>query len=120
MNDSSPSQAFPILLYLIAGVLGASGQYLYKMGAQRLASEPIYRNWPIFSGMALFCVVMVLFVLGFKAGGKMSVVYPIYATTFVWGTLIAVWLDKEPVSLTQWMGIATIVVGVSLIAIGHR
>ena len=117
MSETS-SQLVPILLNLVAAVLGASGQYLYKMGAGRLSTIPLYRNWPIFVGMFLFCVVMVLFVVAFRLGGRMSVVYPIYATTFVWGTLIAIQFDHEPYSWVQLAGVGVILAGVAMIAWG--
>jgi drug/metabolite transporter (DMT)-like permease len=112
------SQTVPILLNLLAAVLGALGQYLYKLGGLRMGEIPWFRNWPLFSGMVLFCVVMVLFVVAFKLGGKLSVVYPVYATTFVWGTLLAIGLDKEPFHWIQGVGIATLLAGVALVAWG--
>lgn len=111
------SQTLPIILNLIAAVLGAIGQWLYKIGGLKLGTIPIYKNWHLFSGMILFCVVMVLFVASFKLGGRLSVVYPIYATTFIWGTGIALYIDKEPWAWGQIAGIALIVLGVSFIAI---
>jgi drug/metabolite transporter (DMT)-like permease len=112
------SQRIPILLYLLAGVLGAFGQYFYKVGARNLSLVPILRNYHLFSGVAMFAIVMVLFVAGFKLGGRMSVVYPVYATTFLWGALIAFKMEGEPIHFLQLIGIAVIVVGVSLVAIG--
>ncbi len=112
------SQLIPILLNLLAALFGAVGQYLYKWGGSRLGQEPIWKNWPLFLGMALFCGVMVLFVLAFKAGGRLSITYPVYATTFVWGFLLAVLADKEPWSVLQLGGILVILAGVILVAVG--
>ena len=116
--SQSTSQFVPIVLNLIAAVLGALGQYLYKLGGLRLGTEPIYRNWPLYTGMVLFCVVMVLFVVAFRLGGRLSVVYPVYATTFVWGTGLAIWLDHEPVTPMQIAGVGVIVLGVTFVALG--
>lgn len=118
--STAPSgQLIPILLNLAAAVLGAVGQYLYKLGGARMGSTPLVRNWPLFSGMALFCVVMVLFVIAFRLGGRLSVVYPVYATTFVWGTLLAVWFDHEPWTWMQMGGVAVILLGVTMVALGY-
>ena len=83
-----------------------------------MATVPLFRNWALFSGMALFCVVMVLFVVAFRLGGRLSVVYPVYATTFIWGTLLAVGVDKEPFHWVQVAGIGAILIGVTLVAVG--
>jgi multidrug transporter EmrE-like cation transporter len=111
-------QGLPILCYLLAGVLGAGGQYFYKMGSASLGKTPLWTNWPLFIGMLLFIVVMVLFVVGFKLGGRLGVVYPVYATSFIWGLLLAIKVEKEPWSLLQLIGVLFIVLGVSCIAFG--
>lgn len=117
MADPS-SQFIPILLNLVAALFGAVGQYLYKWGGQRIGQIELWKNWQLFLGMALFCGVMVMFVLGFKAGGRLSVTYPVYATTFIWGFLLAVLVDREPWSPMQLTGIAVILAGVVLVAVG--
>jgi drug/metabolite transporter (DMT)-like permease len=113
------SQTLPIILNLVAAFFGAIGQYFYKQGGKRLGTEPLYQNWPLLVGMILFCGIMVLFVWAFKMGGRLSVVYPVYATTFVWGTLLAIWAEKEPYSLAQLVGVGIVFVGVSVIALGY-
>ena len=112
------SQLVPILFYLIAGVSGAVGQYLYKVGADRLATVPLWKNWHIGAGVLAFCLVMVLFIAAFRLGGRLSVIYPMYATTFIWGALIGVQVVGEPWSWTQVLGIGVIVLGCGLVAVG--
>ncbi|MGZ3710425.1 MAG: hypothetical protein ACXVBE_01660 [Bdellovibrionota bacterium] len=103
-------QKIPILMNLLAALLGAFGQYFYKVGAQKssLVSVGI--------GVALFVGVMALFVLAYRFGGKISVVYPFYATTFVWGALIGVLLEKEPWSNWNLAGLLLILGGLTVIA----
>lgn len=110
------SQTLPILINLGAAFLGAFGQYAYKVGALRLKEVPLYLNWQIFIGMVLFIGVMVMFIIGFKQGGKLSVTYPMYATTFIWGTLLGVVIDKEVIVWPQVFGIGLVVLGISVIA----
>jgi hypothetical protein len=110
------SQIFPIIINLVAAVFGAFGQYSYKIGAARLKYVPIYLNWQIAVGVGFFTVVMVMMIIGFKFGGRLSVCYPVYATTFLWGTLIGVKLDNEPWAGPQVIGILLVVIGVSIVA----
>ena len=109
-------QKIPIVLYLVAAVLGAFGQYYYKKGGQILAETGSFLNIPTIVGVVLFCLVMVLFVISYKMGGQISVVYPFYATTFVWGVVIGHFLEKEPIKLSSLVGLAFVLVGVSLMA----
>lgn len=110
------SQSWPIVLNLIAAIFGAIGQWLYKLGSAELGQISIWKNWQILTGMLLFCIVMVLFVIAFKMGGRLSVTYPVYATTFIWGTAIAIQFEREPWAWLQILGIALIVAGVSFVA----
>lgn len=111
------SQTYPVLINLLAAIVGALGQYCYKLGSQKLKITPLYQNWQIFIGVILFSLVMVMFIWAFKLGGKLSITFPAYATTFIWGTILGVVLDKESFNIVQGLGIAMVVVGISLVAI---
>ena len=113
------SQAIPIVLNLIAAVVGAFGQFFYKKGSQHLGSVPLWKNYNLAIGCLLFCGVMVLFVAAYKLGGKMSVVYPFYASTFIWGAIIAMTMLGEKVTVIQWIGILAVTAGTAAIAIGQ-
>lgn len=111
----SSSQFIPILWNLFAAVLGALGQWMYKSGSQSLAAGAGV-SWKLLAGVLLFCGVMVCFVMAYKAGGKISVVYPFYATTFIWGAVIAVAIEKEPFQWGAVLGTAVIILGLVIIA----
>ena len=110
-------QKIPIILNLIAALVGAAGQYFYKKGGVILASGGKFFNLPTIVGIVLFCIVMLFFVLAYKMGGKISIVYPFYATTFVWGALIGYLFEKEPFNLLGFVGLLLVVAGVSVMAV---
>ncbi len=114
---SSP-QSFAILCNIFAALLGAGGQWAYKKGAARLTDTPLYANWMLLLGILLFCGVMVLFVMGYKNGGRISVVYPFYATTFAWGALIGFVVEKEPFQWSLIGGTLLVLAGLIVIASG--
>lgn len=114
------SQFYPILCYLVAGILGAIGQFFYKAGAAQLGQISIFKNFNLLFGVIAFCGVMVLFVLGFKLGGRLSVVYPFYATTFIWGALISYYVEKESTNPIMIAGVVLICIGVALIGGGAK
>ena len=116
---STQSQTFPIILSLVAAVAGAFAQYFYKVGSSYVLEVSIYKNWHIIFGLISFTAVLVLFIFAFRIGGRMFVIYPIYATTYIWGGLIAYYIDKEPINLWQIVGVAFIMVGVSVISLGY-
>jgi multidrug transporter EmrE-like cation transporter len=102
-----------MLLFLLASVLGAVGQFLYKGGADAaqggLLSYLI--NIRILLGVACYGAVMVLFVAAFKRGGSLAVLYPIYASTFIWAALISAVMFGTPVKPINIAGMALLVGG---------
>jgi multidrug transporter EmrE-like cation transporter len=54
---------------------------------------------------------MVLFVAAFKRGGELSVLYPIYASTFIWAALVALWAYGVPIKPVNVLGMILLVAG---------
>jgi multidrug transporter EmrE-like cation transporter len=105
-----------ILCFLIAAAFGAVGQFLYKSGADQaggtLASYLL--NWRLLGGVICYIAVMVLFVAAFRRGGSLSVLYPIYASTFIWAALIALVAYGTPIKPANIAGMALLVLGMYL------
>ena len=80
-----------ILSVLAASILGAVGQFLFEYGARHGKSGVMgfLTNPYILTGMAGYLSVMVLFTYAFRIGGTVRVLYPLYASTFIWALLIA-------------------------------
>jgi multidrug transporter EmrE-like cation transporter len=109
-----------IVMFIVAALFGAVGQYLYKTGAERAAGGIVsyLLNVPLMAGVVCYLVVMVLFVAAFKAGGSMSVLYPIYASTFIWGAIIARVAFQEPIHAVNISGMVVLIVGMYLMVLG--
>jgi multidrug transporter EmrE-like cation transporter len=105
-----------MLLFLVASVLGAAGQFFYREGARTTTGGVIgYLASPrIWLGVGCYVAVMVLFVAAFKRGGSLTVLYPIYASTFIWAALIALFVDGQPIKLANAAGMALLVGGMYL------
>lgn len=114
------NQTLPIILNLFAAILGAAGQYFYKKGGVQFSQGGSFLNVQTIVGIVLFTLVMACFVLGYKMGGKISVVYPFYATTFLWGTLIGVLIEKENFNYQSAVGIAFIFIGLIVLAYAQK
>lgn len=108
--------AISVIFFLIASFLGALGQYLYKSGAElaggSVASYLI--NPRLLSGVVCYIAVMVLFVAAFKRGGALTVLYPVYATTFIWAALIALVVYGTPIKPVNIVGMGMLVLGMYL------
>jgi multidrug transporter EmrE-like cation transporter len=105
-----------ILLFVVAALAGAAGQFLYKTGAERAGGSvgSYLLNWRILGGVGCYVLVMVLFVGAFKRGGQLTVLYPVYASTFIWAALIAWWAWGTPVRPVHVAGMILLVAGMYL------
>lgn len=106
-----------ILLFVLAAFFGAVGQYLYKSGAEAAGGSIVSYliNWRILAGVACYTAVMVLFVAAFRKGGELTVLYPIYASTFIWAALIAWLAYGTPIKPVNVAGMLVLIVGMYLI-----
>jgi len=102
-----------LVCVLSASVLGAVGQFLFQHGAKHsrpgvlgFVSSPF-----ILAGMCGYVAVMVLFTHAFKLGGTVRVLYPLYASTFLWAALIAWWRYDQAILPIHVAGMVLLAVG---------
>ena len=108
--------AISIIFSILAAFLGALGQYLYKSGAD-LAGNGVASyvlNWRLLAGVGCYIAVMTLFVAAFRKGGSLTVLYPIYASTFIWAALLALLFQAIPIRPINIAGMGFLVVGMFL------
>ncbi len=105
-----------IVMFLLAAMLGAAGQFLYREGSQRAGRGWLsyLLNARLMLGVMCYLAVMILFVAAFKRGGALTVLYPVYATTFIWAALIALVFYGQPVRPLNVAGMTLLVAGMYL------
>jgi hypothetical protein len=116
VSEPMSTPAISIVFFLVASFLGALGQYLYKSGAD-LAGGSVASyllNVRLLFGMLCYVGVMVLFVAAFKKGGSLTVLYPTYATTFIWAALIALLVYGTPIKPINAAGMGLLITGMYL------
>lgn len=107
---------FSIFCFIVASMLGALGQFFYKSGAEQArggVSSYLF-NARLWAGVICYLAVMVLFVAAFKRGGALSVLYPIYATTFIFAAMIGLLAYGVPIKPIHVCGMAFLVAGMYL------
>jgi multidrug transporter EmrE-like cation transporter len=103
-------------MFLAASLFGAVGQYLYKSGADVADGSALgyFANWRLMAGVGCYVAVMGLFVAAFRRGGDLAVLYPLYATTFIWAAFIAWAAYGSPIRPVNIAGMAALVLGMYL------
>jgi hypothetical protein len=103
-------------MFVAAALLGALGQFLYKSGAEAATSGVLsyLANWRLLGGMACYIGVMALFVAAFKHGGQLTVLYPVYASTFIFAAVIALLAYGTPIKPVNIGGMLLLIGGMYL------
>ena len=125
MNDNKfPTKNVGIILVLLSTFINATAQYLLKIGAQNFIIENIsisisflLQNYAIILGFALYAVSSVMFITALKHG-PLSEIYPVVSLTFIWVSLVSLYLLNESLTYTKAGGIASVMYGVFLISRG--
>lgn len=116
-----------VLLVFCCTLIGAAAQVLIKTGAGSLGANPslvqtaigILTTLPLFIGYSMYGVSMVLLVLALK-DGELSAVYPVFALTFVWVTILSITVFHEKLNSWKIAGIVMIVFGVATLGRGKK
>lgn len=106
---------------LVAAMLGAAGQFLFKLAASRGGDSPwgfLLTPWALL-GLGCYLSVMVLFSHAFQRGGTVPVLYPIYATTFIWAAALAWAIDKQPIRPIHLAGMLLLMAGIVCMSAGR-
>jgi multidrug transporter EmrE-like cation transporter len=107
-----------IVFVAITSVLGAVGQFLFKSATETGKSFPaLLLNARVLAGLACYLTVMVLFVQAFKWGGSVTVLYSIYASTFIWAAMIGCLFYQQPIFPVHVAGMALLVAGMCLMGL---
>jgi len=104
-----------IVLMFIVSILVSIGQFLFKYGINKFSN---LLNIFVFLGIIVFTIGGIIMFISLKKG-EVSVLYPINSTSFIWVSLISVFILKETMSFISWIGIFVIISGVSVINWGE-
>ena len=114
------TQLWAIGLVFIVGIVGDLGPIYLKKGSEKInfsKFSTIYKNRPLIIGILIYGLSMIIFIPALK-GGDLSVLYPFVGLVYVWVSIYSIFMLKEKMNLLKWLGIATIMLGVSFIGLG--
>ncbi len=112
------SRLAAILITLFCALLASLGQTFFKIGSKTVNANLIswITNWRIILGMCLYGLSAILFIIALKHG-KLSILYPIIASSYIWIMMISHFILKEQINYFNWIGVFLIICGVFMIAL---
>ena len=110
-----------IILMIVCTIFTSTAQILYKIGANNLKFDviSIITNWPLVLGLILYGLGAGLVIIAFR-GGEVTVLYPLITSSYIWVTLASSYLFGEIISMTRWIGVIIIIIGILMITLGDK
>ena len=126
MSTEYAHQRRSFLLVVCCTLIGAAAQVLIKKGAGALGPDPtmvqtalaMLLTPALFAGYSMYGVSTVLLVLALRHG-QLSLLYPVFAMTYVWVTILSVVVFHESMNAFKLAGIAIIVGGIAVLGRGR-
>ncbi len=108
-------------LVLTASLIGSFGAVFLKAGAGKVTHGLRYLifNYRLAAGVALFVGSSYFYILGVKRG-ELSVLYPMVSLGYVWTLLWSRLFFGERVTRNKILGLALILMGITLVGLGAR
>ena len=118
-KQTSATKYSAILIVLASTLINGLGQVSYKFGAMQLFETALYQNYFILAGILLYILsgILMIYALG---RGELSVLYPFVSVGFIWVNLFAVYFFQETIGPTRWLGIVSIIIGISFVGRSNR
>lgn len=111
-----------IVLVILCTLFTSVAQVLYKKASGYITLDDpwaLLSNYYLLGGMALYAVGAVLLIVALRHG-NVSLLYPIIATSYVWVTLLSKYIFGESIEALRWLGVFSIILGISFIAFGEK
>tara|TARA_Y100000310_G_scaffold47186_1_gene43796 strand:- start:22132 stop:22515 length:384 start_codon:yes stop_codon:yes gene_type:complete len=115
------TKPWAIGIILFSTLLTSTAQLFYKFASDKLSFNilELITNYELIVGMVLYAVGGVLLILSFR-GGEVSVLYPLFATSYIWVSFLSIYFLGEIMNLYKWLGVAAIILGIVLIGYGSK
>jgi len=110
---------YVIFITLVAAILASLSQILFKTGiTKRIRSMQamiaLLRQKRVLLGLTGYVTSLVIYLFALS-GTQLSLVYPIFASTFIFVTLLSAVLLKEKISLLRAVGVAVVFAGIIMV-----
>jgi len=115
------TKLWAIGVILASTLLTSTAQLFYKFAADKLKFDvlSLITNYELIIGIMLYAVAGILLILSFR-GGEVSVLYPLFATSYIWVSFLSIHFLGEIMNPYKWIGVAAIVAGIVLIGFGSK
>ncbi|QQG38483.1 MAG: hypothetical protein HYS32_02645 [Candidatus Woesearchaeota archaeon] len=106
-----------IIIVLFSSFIASIGQIFFKFSAD--FTGPIYLNYFILIGLFFYGFGGLIFLIALK-DGELSVLYPVLATSYIWATLLAIYIFNDSFNTAKSISTILLIIGVGFIGKGRE
>ncbi|OYT32529.1 hypothetical protein B6U93_01460 [Candidatus Woesearchaeota archaeon ex4484_78] len=121
VRKGTKTTALSIFLVIICTIFTSFGQLFYKLSfihSNNLLIKVIFSPY-LYIGLLLYFIGALLLIVALRSG-ELSTLYPFIALGFIWVSLFSIWFLKENFTTLKWIGIFSIMIGLSFVGFGSR
>lgn len=109
----SETKSWAIALVFLCTFVTSAAQIFLKFGSKTLKFDLIsmITNYNLIAGICLYGVGAVLLIIAFF-GGEVTVIYPIFATSYIWVLFLSYWFLGESLNVAKIAAIVLIIIGI--------
>jgi drug/metabolite transporter (DMT)-like permease len=104
-------------IVVLCTLLTSSGKVLWKFGAMKWPLFPAF--YEVLGGFILHAIAAVVVIYLFKKG-EVSILFPVFATNYIWITIMSYFIFHEALTTLKWAGIICIIVGSIILSMGSH
>jgi len=108
----------PLILVLSGTFIGAVATVLLKKATMKFRLLQIWRSEKFWLGCTLYGFSTIIYLFALRMD-ELSILYPIASTSYIWVSLFSVKYLGEKMNRWKWLALAGIIIGVTLIGLGH-
>jgi drug/metabolite transporter (DMT)-like permease len=108
-----------LALVFLCTLSNTIGQYFIKLGANIFTFNTLFQNYYLFIGIIIYAISAILLIFALKFG-ELTVIYPAVSLTFIWVTLLSIYVLHEVIVLKQFFGIFFVLAGVFFVTRGAK
>ena len=106
------TKASAIAIVIISTFFTAIAQLMYKLSVNNISLNfySIITNYFLIIGIILYIIATIMFIVALKHG-ELSVLFPLYAASYIWVTVLAFYFLNEQMNMPKLIGITSIIFG---------
>ena len=117
------NEAILVIIVLVAALLAAIAQYIFKKGMHRFDANlkgllSLIKNKYVILGLFVYAVSLVIYLYALSTSA-LSFVYPTFASVFIFVLLFSRFKLKEQISFHRALGVAIVIVGIAIVALTY-